>query len=115
MLRAGRAVPRTALTFGTVVLAPVDFSDRDGWKTRPAVVVSVDRDDVVRLAPIYTTRSGGRGDLAVGDWQVAGLTRPSRIGSDVAETERREVRVVLGHLSREDETSFSLLLNAMDC
>lgn len=37
---------------GDVILAPVAFEDREGAKTRPAVVVSASEDGVVKICPV---------------------------------------------------------------
>lgn len=96
---------------GQVVVVAVPFSDRSGYKPRPALIVSSEafhrklRDLIVcpiSSQPKYFERPGP-GDHPLDDWQRVGLRYPStaRI-SNVVALEKRMVRKTLGSVSRPD-------------
>lgn len=103
---------------GGVVLAPFAYSDLQGLKRRPAVVVSSDAygsgADVI-LAMITSSNarlsSPGLGDVVLTDWQAAGL----RVAS-VARTgrllviEQRLVGTKLGSLTGVDLAKIDVAL-----
>jgi len=73
---------------GDVVVVDIAFSDRQGSKVRPAVVVSTDLnnvaiDDLILAAISRTTRAGALThvvvDLATSDGKIAGLLHRSYI------------------------------------
>lgn len=76
-------VTASRFSFGDVVLVPFPFTDQSGVKKRPAAVVSsaaynASRRDIVIMAITSQVRtSPGFGEAMVGDWQAAGLIKPS--------------------------------------
>ena len=71
--------------FGAVVLVPFPFpfSDQQGIKRRPAVIISsaaynLERRDVLIMAITSRLRTPPDfGELPVNDWESAGLIKPS--------------------------------------
>ena len=68
--------------FGDVLLVPFPFTDQTGSKKRPAVVVSSatfhrESADVIIMAITTQSRATSSLQVAVSDWQAAGLLRPS--------------------------------------
>jgi mRNA interferase MazF len=75
-----------------VLLVPFPFTDQQGIKQRPAVVVSSDaynanRPDVLIMAITSVLRSTGSAlafaEAVLADWQGAGLIKPSRVQTGV--------------------------------
>ena len=101
----------TAYSFGNIVLVPFLFSDQSTAKKRPAVVVSSDeynrkRPDIIIMAVTSQIRSAGYfGDIAVNQWQQAGLLKPSVIKPIVTTIEKSLVIKTLGRLKKEDRNS----------
>jgi mRNA interferase MazF len=97
--------------FGDVVLVPFPFTSQTVSKKRPAVVVSnhaynTTRPDVVVMAVTSQLRpSPTPGEVLVGQWQDAGLLKPSVIKPVFATLERTLVIRRLGTLSADDRTS----------
>ena len=76
----------TVWNFDDVLLVPFPFTDQQGSKQRPAVVVSssaynANRPDVLLMAITSVMRSAGValavGEAVLADWQSAGLIKPS--------------------------------------
>ena len=101
----------TAYSFGNIVLVPFPFTDQSAVKKRPAVVVSSDaynqkRPDIIIMAVTSPMRSAGYfGDIAVNQWQQAGLLKPSVIKPIVTTIEKSLVIKKLGQLHKEDRKS----------
>jgi mRNA interferase MazF len=97
--------------FGDVVLVPFPFTSHIASKKRPAVVVSgraynTSRPDVVVMAVTSQLRpSQTRGEVQVGQWQAAGLLKPSVIKPVFATLERALVIRQLGTLSAADRAA----------
>jgi hypothetical protein len=93
----------SSLEAGTVVLAHVPFAERDDWKTRPAVILTVgDRAVVVQPVTSSWTR-GAFGCLELADWSDAGLSRPCALMRRSVNLDRRlDLISVIGHLSARD-------------
>lgn len=93
---------------GDVVLVPFDFTDGTGTKMRPAVVVSCD--DYNRASPdvLLASITGNvqasphLGDHRVGDWQRAGLLKPSLVQTKLATIESSCLGRKLGKMSARD-------------
>src|SRR5258708_13545100 len=70
---------------GDVVLVPFRFTSQTASKKRPAVVVSnraynTGKPDVVVMAITSQLRvNSGLGEIEVGQWQTAGLLKPSAV------------------------------------
>jgi mRNA interferase MazF len=97
--------------FGDVVLVPFPFTSQTNSKKRPAVIVSnrtynAAKPDVVvmpitsRLSPFF-----GVGEVLVGQWQRAGLLKPSAIKPVFATLEQPLIIRRLGILDAADQTA----------
>jgi mRNA interferase MazF len=97
--------------FGDIILVPFPFTSQTASKKRPAVVVSnraysVARPDVIVMAVTSQLRpSPGLGEIWVGQWQVAGLLKPSAIKPVFATLEQRLVLRQLGTLDADDQAA----------
>lgn len=95
--------------FGDVVLVAFPFTDQAASKHRPAVVVSSAayqraRPDLVIMAVTSQLRSAAAfGEVALQDWQAAGLIKPSVVKPVITTVEQRLVRKSLGTLSSSDQ------------
>ena len=97
--------------FGDVVLVPFPFTSQAASKKRPAVVVSsraynATKPDVVVMAITSQLRpSPGPGDVWVGQWQAAGLLKPSAVKPVFATLEQALILRRLGALSASDQAA----------
>jgi mRNA interferase MazF len=108
-----------ALNVGDVLLVPFPFTDQQGVKQRPAVVVSSStynarRPDVVIMA-ITSVRRNPNAALAFGeasltDWQAAGLIKPSVLKPVFTTVEQRLIIKQLGTLSISDANTLREVL-----
>lgn len=97
----------TGYELGDIVLVPFPFTDQTASKKRPAIVVSsvaYNRNcpDIILMAVTSQVHSPHFGDIAVRDWQQAGLLKPSVIKPIFTTVEKGLVLRKLGRLSRED-------------
>jgi mRNA interferase MazF len=95
--------------FGDVVLVPFPFTSQAASKKRPAVVVSnraynSARPDLVVMA-ITSQLRPGPGEVWVGQWQVAGLLKPSAVKPVFATLEQALVIRQLGTLGAGDQAA----------
>jgi mRNA interferase MazF len=94
--------------FGDIVLVPFPFTSHDASKKRPAVVVSrrayADaRPDVIVMAITSQFRSAASlGEVWLGQWQAAGLLKPSVVKPVFATFEQSLVIRRLGTLEPDD-------------
>ena len=108
-----------ALRFGDVIVVPFPFTDQTATKKRPAVVISSDayqreRRDIVLMAITSQVRAAPTvGEIAVLQWQAAGLLKPSVIKPIIATIEASLVQRRLGHLANDDESSLRRALAAV--
>lgn len=104
---------------GEVVIIRFPFTDQQGTKQRPAVVVSsadynVQRPDVILLALTSQIKTPlGFGEAHVRDWQDAGLLKPSLLKPILFTAEQMLVRKSLGRLSERDHKTLHTLLRAL--
>jgi len=97
--------------FGDVVLVPFPFTSQAASKRRPAIVVSnraynTIRPDVVVMAVTSQLRPApGLGEVWVGEWQAAGLLKPSAIKPVFATFEQALVLRRLGTLATGDKAA----------
>jgi mRNA-degrading endonuclease toxin of MazEF toxin-antitoxin module len=97
--------------FGDVILVPFPFTSQIASKRRPAVVVSshaynMAKPNLVVMAVTSQFRpSPALGEVWVGQWQAAGLLKPSAIKPVFATLERRLVLRRLGTMAAEDQTA----------
>lgn len=99
----------TGYNFGDVVLVVFPFTDQQGSKQRPAVVVSSAayqqvRPDVILMAITSQLRASlGFGEALVNDWQGAGLLKQSVFKPIVFTAEKTLIRKTLGTLRADDQ------------
>ena len=104
-------MPATSFSFGDVVLVPFPFTNQNGSKKRPAVVVSSAaynraRIDLVLMAITSQVRPRlGFGEVLVQDWKGASLLFPGVIKPVLFTIEKTLVIKPLGHLSARDRTA----------
>ena len=101
----------TSFAFGEVLLVPFPFTDQQGVKQRPAVVVSsaaynADRPDVLIMAITSVLRSPvsalAFAEAVLADWQAAGLIKPSVFKPVFTTLEQRLIIRRLGSVSGHD-------------
>lgn len=104
-------MPTTPFEFGDIVLVPFPFTDQTASKRRPAVIVSSrnynsTRPDIVVMAVTGQVRqSPALGEVWIGQWQDAGLLKPSAIKPVFATLEQALVIRRLGVLNAEDRAA----------
>jgi mRNA interferase MazF len=97
--------------FGDIVLVPFPFTSQTASKKRPAVVVSrraynQTKPDVVLMAVTSQLRpSPALGEVWLGQWQAAGLLKPSAVKPVFATLEQSLVLGQLGTLGTADQTA----------
>ncbi len=108
-----------ALRFGDVIVVPFPFTDQTTIKRRPAVVISSDRynlerPDLILMAITSQLRPTPTvGEVAVVQWQAAGLLRPSVIKPLITTIEATLVIRQLGALVADDQKSLRQALAAV--
>ena len=109
----------TQFNRGDVILVPFPFSDQTTAKKRPAIIVSSDAynsisQDVVIMAITGQVRGRiGVGEFLIGDWQDAGLLKPSAVKSAISTVEQRLVLKTLGKLSSKDLSALEKALKEL--
>lgn len=99
---------------GEVILISFPFSDAIGREKRPGLVVldTGDEDLVVARITRHPVRSDF--DVAIEDWQGAGLLFPSTVRLDkVVTLEKQLVERKLGELSQNDENRVEGILRIL--
>ncbi len=97
--------------FGDVVLLPFPFTNQTASKKRPAVVVSgraynLAKPDVVVMAVTSQLRPTPElGEVWIGQWQAAGLLKPSAVKPVFATLEQNLVLRQLGTLASNDQAA----------
>jgi mRNA interferase MazF len=97
--------------FGDVVLVPFPFTSQTNSKKRPAVIVSsrtynATKPDVIVMPITSQLRSFFVvGEVLIGQWQTAGLLKPSAIKPVFATLEQRLIIRQLGMLDAADQTA----------
>ena len=109
----------TGFAFGDVLLVPFPFTDQQGVKQRPAVVVSssaynANRPDVLIMAITSVLRSPASAlafaEAVLADWQSAGLIKPSVFKRVFTTLEQRLIIKRLGRVSSNDAALLRALL-----
>jgi mRNA interferase MazF len=96
---------------GDIVLLAFPFSDAAGSKRRPALVLLDTGDDDIVLARVTSQLSAAPEDVALDEWQQAGLLLPSVVRlHKVATLQRKLVDRKLGRLSPGDWARVALTL-----
>ena len=110
---------KPALNVGDVLLVPFPFTDQQGVKQRPAVVVSssaynVRRPDVLIMAITSVVRNPNAalafGEASLTDWQAAGLIKPSVLKPVLTTIEQRLIIKQLGTLCAADANALREVL-----
>lgn len=87
-----------------VVLLPIPFTDLNSSKVRPAIVVGLGSfPGDLFVVPI--TSQAFNWDVALGDWQAAGLNVPSGMKAQLATVHDSLVRKVVGQISAADRSA----------
>ncbi len=96
---------------GEVLLAWLVFSDGQGAKRRPVLVVRDFGDEDLLVVPITSQRARVATDLILADWQSAGLKLPSTIRVEkLATIEKSCVARQIGTLSSAELARFKEIL-----
>ena len=109
----------TDYEFGDVILIPFPFTDQTTSKKRPATVVSSSiynrmRPDLVFMAITSQTRpTVAFGEIAIKEWNQAGLLRPSLMKPIFATLDKQLVLKKLGRLAPEDRLSLTETLKKL--
>jgi mRNA interferase MazF len=92
---------------GEVLLAWLVFSDGQGTKRRPVLVVQDFGDDDLLVVPVTSHPVRSRADVALSDWKAAGLRLPSTIRVEkFATIEKSCVARRLGRLTETELARF---------
>jgi len=97
--------------FGDVVLVPFPFTNQAASKQRPAIVVSsraynLTKPDIVVMAVTSQLRPNPTlGEVWIGQWQAAGLLKPSAVKPVFATLEQHLVVRQLGALDATDQAA----------
>jgi len=97
--------------FGDIVLVAFPFTSQTASKRRPAVVVSnrsynEAKPDVVIMAVTSQLRPNpALGETWIGQWETAGLLKPSAVKPVFATIERSLLTRQLGTLTADDQTA----------
>jgi mRNA interferase MazF len=99
-----------AYSQGEVLLARLVFSDGQGAKRRPVLVVHDFGDDDLLVVPVTSQAARGSADVVLANWQDAGLRLPSVVRVEklatIAEScvARKLGQLPAGELTRVQET-----------
>jgi mRNA interferase MazF len=99
-----------------IILVPFPFTDLTTSKKRPALVISPDAynsgsDVVIAFITSRLATPSRPGDHLVGEWQAAGLLKPSLLRMKLATISRGIVIKKLGHLPKTEEDRIQTVLN----
>lgn len=100
-----------------IILVPFPFTDLTTNKKRPALVISPDTynggpDVVIAFITSRLNTSARPGDYRIGEWQAAGLLKPSLLRMKLATISRDIVIKKLGHLPKTEEISVQAVLSS---
>lgn len=92
---------------GDVVIVSFPYTDRSGFKKRPAVIVSSDNFNRSRQDSILAPISGRLNnmmaeDCKLNDWSAAGLLKPSIVKAILLTVHQDVIKSRLGQLSDQD-------------
>lgn len=93
---------------GDVLLVELPFTDGPGSKKRPAVVLSTEAFNragtKIIVAAITSNLSAPfrLGDTTLGDWQAAGLLKPSAVRGYLGMADQRHIERLLGKMTDAD-------------
>jgi mRNA interferase MazF len=98
----------TTYNRGEVVLVDIPFSGAEGYKRRPAVVISVDAFNLAGIKLIVAAITSNvsppfrPGDTLLNNWSAAGLLKPSAVRGVLATVDKADIARKLGTLSASD-------------
>jgi mRNA interferase MazF len=102
----------TVFEVGDVVTVEFPYSDLQGRKRRPGLVLAADESDVL-LARITTRSPRDPGDVLLENWPAVGLPKPSTIRlTKLVTVDKRLVLRRVGRLAPQDRTAVLQALNA---
>jgi mRNA interferase MazF len=96
---------------GDIVSVEFPYSDLQGRKRRPGLVLSGDKEDVL-LARITTRPVREVGDVNLVEWSEAGLPRPSTVR--LAKLATVDQRLVIRRIGRIGTTDGSNIVEALE-
>jgi mRNA interferase MazF len=100
----------TAFRVGEIVAVEFPFTDMQGRKRRPGIVLATDLQDLL-LARLTTHVPRDAFDVALHDWAASGLPRPSTVRLvKLIAIDARLVHHSIGVLSQTDRQSLALSL-----
>ncbi|HET9680136.1 MAG TPA: type II toxin-antitoxin system PemK/MazF family toxin [Gammaproteobacteria bacterium] len=106
----------TSYNFADIVLVRFPFTNQNGVKQRPAVVISTatyneNKPDVILLAiTSQISKLSVFGEANIQDWQAAGLLKPSVLKPVIFTAEKTIVRKTLGQLNVNDQQQLRKLI-----
>jgi len=101
---------------GDVILIQIHFHQASGSKVRPAAVLLDSGDDDFVAVPITSRARHAEFELAICDWQAAGLNVPSVMRlHKPGVLSKKEILRPLGRLSEADKGQFFNLLCRAYC
>ena len=109
----------TSYEFGDVVLVAFPFTNQQGSKQRPAVVISSqaynqNKPDVILMAITSQVKAKSTfAETLIENWQSAGLLKLSIVKPVVFTVDSSLIRKVLGRLSDQDNNQLRLELNSI--
>ena len=109
----------TAYSLGDIVLVRFPFTNQQGSKQRPAVVVSSAaynraRPDLILMAVTSQMKpKPGFGEASIQDWQAAGLLKPSSLKPILFTAEKTIIAKTLGRLKAVDQEALRKVLGAI--
>ncbi len=98
-------------TFGNVLVINFPFTDGSGSKRRPVLVIKETNDGDMLIAKITSQSYNTEFDLAISDWQEAGLTSPSFLRMHKIQTLHSSL--VFGHVGRLTNSDLKLAKKAI--
>ena len=107
----------TSFEFGQVVLVPFPFTDLEGSKKRPAVLISPaeyqrHRRDAILMAITSRIRTPlDYAEAEIGGWQEAGLLKPSVLKPLIFTLEQQRILKLLGRLRHQDQEILHAVLH----
>jgi mRNA interferase MazF len=103
----------TVSRVGDVVSVEFPFTDMQGRKRRPGVVLAGDTSDLL-LARITTHEPRDSFDVQLDDWTIAGLPKPSTVRlMKLASLDVRLIHHTIGRVSAGDRTKLGQAIERM--
>lgn len=105
--------------FGDIILVPFPFTNQTASKQRPSVVISSrdynqERPDLIVMAITSQIKTQMTlGEMAIVEWENAGLLKPSVIKPVIATIEQTLVRKRLGQLGETGQVSLHSALGTI--